>query len=266
MTARWSEPQITILRRDGLPYLVEHWYLGSRARRYMMVRRFREVLEHADLGPGLRVLDVGCGWAYGTVWARALGCAACGIDLAPDQLAWARAALAGGAAIELAQADAKALPFAARSFDRVVSVETMEHVYRPDRPAVYAELARVLKPGGRLVLSTPNFASPVEALKRLAVRWPALRRRLPSACFAEAPDDHSSYHPYRYHHPLRAAELVRGLEGAGFEVLGTRRFLWVTKTMPDGLLGTARLVEGALESLPLVRRLGATTLVWASRS
>lgn len=74
-----------------------------------------------------------------------------------------------------------------------------------------------------------------------------------------------SYHPYRYHHPLRSAELKCGLVRAGFEVLGTRCFLWVPKTLPDGLLGVARLAERALESLPLVRRLGATTLVWAVR-
>jgi ubiquinone/menaquinone biosynthesis C-methylase UbiE len=265
MPARLAEPELNLVRRDGLPYLVEHWYLGSRARRHMMVRRFREVLEQADLRPGLRVLDVGCGWAYGTHWARTLGCRACGIDLAPDQVAWARAALEDGTRLELVQADAKALPFAARSFDRVFSVETLEHVFRPDRPAVYAELARVLKPGGKLVLSTPNYSSPIEAVKRLAVRWPVLRRRLPSSCFAEAEDDPVSYHPYRYHHPLRSAELVRGLVRAGFEVLGTRRFLWVPKTLPDGLLGVARLAERTLESLPLVRRLGATTLVWAVR-
>jgi SAM-dependent methyltransferase len=265
MSAPGPEPEIALAGRDGLPFLVEHWYLGSGTRRYMMVRRFREVLAHAGLEPGLRVLDVGCGWAYGTYWARALGCRACGIDLARDQLAWAHRSLPGEAPLDLAQADAMALPFRSESFDRVLSVETMEHVFRPHRPRVFAELARVLRRGGRIALSTPNAASPVEAAKRLAVRWPALRRRLPSSCFPEAADDAASYHPYRYHHPLAAAELARGLSLAGCEVLGTTRFLWVPKTLPDGLLAAARLAEGALELLPLLRRLGATTLVWAVR-
>jgi SAM-dependent methyltransferase len=249
----------------GLPFLVEHWYLGSRVCRYMMVRRFREVLDHADLEPGQRVLDIGCGWAYGTHWARALGCAVTGIDLAHDQLAWARRALPDGAGLGLAQANAKALPYRDAAFDRVVSVETMEHVYRPDRATVYAELARVLRPGGRLALSTPNDDSPIEAAKRLAVRWPALRRRLPSSCFPEASDDPATYHPYRYHHPLPAAQLIAGLAAAGFEVQGSTRFLWVPKTLPDALVGAGRLAERALEALPLVRRLGATLLVWAVR-
>jgi SAM-dependent methyltransferase len=265
MPAHPPAPEIEVAARAGLPFLVEHWYLGSRTRRYMMVRRFREVLEHADLRAGLRVLDIGCGWAYGTHWARTLGCEVCGIDLAHDQLAWARSTLADGSGLGLSQANARALPFRSQSFDRVFSVETMEHVFRPDRPAVYAELARVLRRGGRLALSTPNPSSPVEAAKRIAVRWPALRRRLPSSCFPEAADDLSSYHPYRYHHPLTPSELQSGLAAVGFEVLGTMRFLWVPKTLPDSLLGVGQTLERALESLPLVRRLGATTLVWAVR-
>lgn len=83
---RLPEPELAIAQREGLPFLVEHWYLGSRTRRYMMVRRFREVLEHADLRPGLRVLDLGCGWAYGTHWAHVSGCTVAGIDLGWDQL------------------------------------------------------------------------------------------------------------------------------------------------------------------------------------
>jgi SAM-dependent methyltransferase len=265
MPSRAPELEIAVASREDLPFLVEHWYLGSRTRRYMMVRRFREVLEHADLGPGLRVLDVGCGWAYGTFWALAQGCQVCGIDLAHDQLAWARRALPDGPRLGLTQANAKALPFRAGAFDRVVSVETMEHVFRPDRATVFAELARVLKPGGRLALSTPNPASPIEVAKRLAVRWPALRRRLPSSCFPEAADDLSTYHPYRYHHPLMPMDLARGLEAAGLEVLGTRHFLWVPKTLPGALLGAGAALERLLEWLPVVRRMGATTLVWARR-
>ena len=249
----------------GLPYLVEHWYLGPRVRRYMMVRRFREVLMHADLEPGQRVLDLGCGWAYGTLWARSLGCRVAGVDLGMDQLQWARRSLEGAESLGLTRANARALPFRDRSFDRAFSVEMMEHVFRPDREAVIAEIARVLKPGGKLSISTPNPASPIEAVKRLAVRWPALRRSLPSGCFPEALDDARSYHPYRYHHPLSLAELRDRLAHAGFVVEGARRFLFVAKTLPSFLVSPARAAEALAEWLPLFNRLGATTLVWATR-
>ena len=265
MSALRPEPSLDLERGPGLPFLVEHWYLGSRTRRYMMVRRFREVLEHAALVPGQRVLDLGCGWAYGTLWARRLGCGTAGIDLGLDQLRWARARLDPHGELGLTGANAAALPFRDASFDRAVSVEMMEHVFRPDRPRVLAEIARVVKPGGRLALSTPNTASPIEAVKRVAVRWPALRGALPSSCFPEAADQRSAYHPYRYHHPLRLDELRSGLDAAGFDLLGARRFLWVVKTLPDALLPLARAAEALAEATPLVRRMGATTLVWARR-
>lgn len=265
MSPRLAEPRLVVPAGEGLPFLVEHWYLGPRTRRYMMVRRFREVLEHADLGPGQHVLDIGCGWAYGAYWARAAGCVAAGVDLGLDQLRWARAALDPGRGLLLAQANARALPFPDACFDRAVSVETMEHVFRPDRARVLEEIARVLKPGGRLALSTPNPWSPVEAVKRLAVRWPALRRRLPASCFPEAADDAANYHPYRYHHPLTLAALASGLTAAGFGILGMRQFLWVPKTLPDPLLPLGRAAEALAEALPLLNRLGQTTLLWARR-
>jgi len=259
------EPALEIASREGLPFLVEHWYLGSRTRRYMMVRRFREVLAAADLAPGLAVLDLGCGWGYGTHWARALGCAVTGIDLGLDQLAWARASLPDAAGLRLVQANARRLPYRDASFDRAISVEMMEHVFRPDRDAVFAELARVVRPGGRVAISTPNPSSPIELVKRAAVKLPALRRALPSSCFPEAEDDAAAYHPYRYHHPLPASELAARLARAGFEVRGARRFLWVMKTAPDALLAAGRAAEALAEALPFVNRMGATTLVWAVR-
>lgn len=261
----WREsPRLEFASRENLPYLVEHWYLGPRVRHYMTVRRFREVLAHASLAPGLEVLDLGCGWAYGTHWANAMGCRATGIDLGWDQLEWARANMPQG--LPLLHANAKALPFRSGAFDRAVSVEMMEHVYRPDRPAVFAEIARVVKRGGRVAISTPNPASPNEALKRLAVRWPWLRRSLPSACFPEATDDAAVYHPYHYHHPLGAKELVAGLEGVGFRVRGMRTFLWVPKTLPTFAFGAGRAAEALAEVLPILNRMGATTLVWAERT
>lgn len=265
MSGPLTEPTLAIARDGGLPFLVEHWYLGSRTRRYMMVRRFREVLEHARLEPGLEVLDLGCGWAFGTHWAREAGCRATGIDLGMDQLRWAKRALDRDGGLGLALANARALPFADARFDRAVSVEMMEHVFRPDRPKVFAEIARVLKRGGRFSISTPNAASPIEAVKRAAVRWPLLRRRLPSSCFPEAGDDREAYHPYRYHHPLPLAELRAGAEAAGLRVEGARRFLWVMKTAPDAALGLGRAAEAVAEAVPLVNRLGATTLIWGSK-
>jgi len=90
-----------------------------------------------------RVLDVACGTGYGTSMLKAVG-----VDLSLEALRYARRHPAAYVA-----ADAAQLPFG-RVFDAVVSFETIEHV--PDPARFVAECARVLKPGGVLLVSTPN--------------------------------------------------------------------------------------------------------------
>lgn len=100
--------------------------------------------------PGRSVLDVGSG--VGTV-VQALarnGVDAHGID--PCEPAVAQARQGPGTFVV---GEATALPFADASFDAVGSFTVLEHVADPD--AVLREMARVLKPGGRIVIACPNF-------------------------------------------------------------------------------------------------------------
>jgi len=99
---------------------------------------------------GERILDVGCGTG---LLLRKLGEAvpgtpAWGVDLSPDMLAVARGQ---GGDLRLAVADAHHLPFQRRSFDAVVSSSSMHHWARPKE--VFMEIARILRPGGRLVVT-----------------------------------------------------------------------------------------------------------------
>jgi SAM-dependent methyltransferase len=98
-----------------------------------------------------RVLDVACGAGFGLHMLRQAGARTLGLDLNPHALAEARRL---DPAAPVARADAACLPLADRSFDLAVSFETLEHV--PDASALVRELRRVLRPTGRLVLSTPN--------------------------------------------------------------------------------------------------------------
>jgi SAM-dependent methyltransferase len=101
--------------------------------------RYRFAKDHARG----RVLDVACGTGYGTAMLGAVG-----VDLSLEALRYARRHPAPYVA-----ADAARLPFG-RTFDSVVSFETIEHVADPGR--FVAECARVLKPGGAFIVSTPN--------------------------------------------------------------------------------------------------------------
>lgn len=100
---------------------------------------------------GLDVLDVGCG--DGTLMAdlHRKGAKVTGIDPDDAMLAAARRrADASGLAFRLLPGTAEALPFADCSFDRVVAITVLCFIDRPD--AAIAEMARVLRPGGQIIL------------------------------------------------------------------------------------------------------------------
>jgi SAM-dependent methyltransferase len=106
------------------------------------------------LGPG-RVLDLGCGTGHS--YEELLPRETVGVDNEPSALVAQQR--------ETHVADMRDLPFAAGSFSSVVAIQSVEHVPDPDR--VLAEVARVLKPGGRATLVTPNrltFGRPDEII------------------------------------------------------------------------------------------------------
>jgi ubiquinone/menaquinone biosynthesis C-methylase UbiE len=113
------------------------------------------LVEQAELAPGQRVLDLGCGTGATTLAAKRAcpGIEIVGLDPDPKALARAhRKAGRAGLAIELREGFGDALPFPEGSFDRVLSSFMFHHLEREQKPAVLAEIRRVLRPGGRLHL------------------------------------------------------------------------------------------------------------------
>ena len=105
------------------------------------------------LARGRDVLDVACGVGYGTsVLARAGAKQALGVDVSPEAVGEARER--AGDLAEFVVGDLHNLPCEDRSFDLVTCFETIEHVADPGR--ALDELRRVLRPGGLLLLSSPN--------------------------------------------------------------------------------------------------------------
>jgi SAM-dependent methyltransferase len=107
----------------------------------------------AGIGPGMEVLDVACGTGNATLPAAEAGAArVVGLDLVPELLATARErADEAGLDIELVEGDAESLPFEDASFDRVVSAIGIQ--FAPRHEATAAELLRVCRPGGLIVLA-----------------------------------------------------------------------------------------------------------------
>lgn len=113
-----------------------------------------EVLE-----PGDRVLEIGSGEGYGANVLAAKAASVTGLDKSPEAAAHAAAKYRRGN-LEYLSYDGTTLPFPDASFDKVVTLHCIEHI--PGDAAFLAEVSRVLKPGGRLLVSTPNKAYRVQ--------------------------------------------------------------------------------------------------------
>jgi SAM-dependent methyltransferase len=107
-----------------------------------------DLLDAARVGPGVRVLDVGCGPGHLCAAAAARGAIPTGIDLAGGMVAAARRR---HPELTFERADAEALEFADGAFGAVLAAFVVNHLPCPERAA--AELRRVVAPGGRVAVA-----------------------------------------------------------------------------------------------------------------
>ena len=131
----------------------------------------RRVLACASLAGGEEVLDIGCGTGTLAVEAArtAPGLRVTGLDADASILARARKrAAAAGVEIGFDEGTSTALPYPAESFDVVLSTLFFHHLPDDAKRATAAELLRVLRPGGRLVVG--DVGRPQDPLMRAAVR------------------------------------------------------------------------------------------------
>lgn len=117
-----------------------------------MEKGAEEFVGRLPIGPGTRVLDVGCGAGQLALIAARKGAKVTGCDIATNWLAQARKrAAAEGLSITFEEGDAEALPYADGQFDVVASLVGAMFAPRPE--LVAAELTRVCRPGGTIAMA-----------------------------------------------------------------------------------------------------------------
>jgi SAM-dependent methyltransferase len=208
-------------------HVVEHY----------LQKRVAFVLSHC---PGGRGLDVGCG--TGTLAARLAdaGYDMVGIDPSDGMLDVLRER---APAIEAVRADGTAIPFADDSFDLVLSVAVMHHI--ADAGAVratLAEMTRVTRPGGRILVWDHNGRNPY---------WRILMARVPQDTGEER--------------LIPEAELLDGLAAAGARTLMSVQLGLVPDFVPRAGLRAAAAAERAVERTRLARRLCAHNVILAEK-
>lgn len=120
----------------------------------------------ALVGSGKRVLDVGCSSGYLARPLAANGCTVVGLELDPAAAEEARSVCED---VLVGDVETMQLPFEERSFDVVLCGDLVEHLRDPE--AFLARVRPLLRPDGRLVLTTPNVANWSMRIGLLVGRW-----------------------------------------------------------------------------------------------
>lgn len=166
---------------------------------FIVRRRRVEALLEPVLGDGVRVLDVGCGTGVMAEFVVARGGYYSGLDVSRNMIDTARrraeAAMSDGAA-EFSVGDGGRIEQPDGHFDAVISLGVLEYLSEP--ATVVAEIVRVTKPGGTIIVSVPN-ASCMDAVadKVLSPMVTTLARTIRGMVGAARGADHYSHRKYR---------------------------------------------------------------------
>ena len=218
--------------------------------------------DRLDLRPAMTVLDLGCGEGRHAFEAYRRGAAVLAVDHGRHEVATTRKWLAAiaaageapaGARAEVVRADLRALPVPDASVDRVIAAEVLEHI--PDDAAAIAEIARVLKPGGRVAVSVPRYG-PERICWALSDAYHAnegghvriyradvLRTRLAAAGLRPG----ASHHAHALHAPFWWLKCAVGVEQESAAVRAYHRLLvWDLTKRPRATRAAERLLDPVL--------------------
>jgi 2-polyprenyl-3-methyl-5-hydroxy-6-metoxy-1,4-benzoquinol methylase len=206
-------------------------------------RRADLIARGADLRPGKRALEIGCGTGLFTEKFARSGAEIVAVDISPELLEKARAR-----GLPEPQVRFLAMPFEhcdlEGPFDAVIGSSVLHHLdIKPALEKIFA----LLKPGGILFFAEPNMLNPlIIVLKN--VKW--IKRR-----FGDSPNE-TAFFRWRF---------LRLLLETGFEKPMITPYDWLHPATPKGMIGTVAAAGGVLEKTPLLREFAGSLLIRATR-
>jgi len=226
------------LARDAAKY----WGHKSRAGQLRVERRIVLFRQMADLRPGMRVCEIGCGTG---IFTRPLieqtGASVVGIDISPELLAVARRDVTDPRATfvlgDCMEPESLGIPF---GFDAVVTNSVLHHL---DVERALAAIHRMLRPGGVFVCSEPNMMNPQIALQK---NIPWIKKWA-----GDSPDETAFF---RW-------QIADRLRTAGFDQVAVTPFDFLHPTVPDALAGIGDRVLRVFERLPGIREIAGSLLI-----
>jgi SAM-dependent methyltransferase len=218
------------------------WGWSSPAGRVRAEKRARLLIERAGINASHAVLEIGCGSGIFTEKVARTGASITATDLSEDLLELARSKGISNCRIEVA--DAHRLRFPEASFDIVYGSSILHHL---DIGKAFAEIYRVLKPGGRAVFGEPNMLNPQILIMK---NVPLVKRRM-----GESPDETAFF---RW-------SLAKKLKDQGFVEVSVLPHDFLHPAVPGLLVPLVSAVSRLLERVPLLREIAGSLLIHARK-
>lgn len=229
------------LAAQGNPDLIWNW--DTPAGRLRARRRGTLISDAAQLRPGMRVLEVGCGTGLFTKIMAERGGHILAIDLSPDLLEFARARPLPPDLVEFREVSFEEIGKDTQ-FDAVVGSSVLHHL---DIPVAVRQMYELLKPGGVIAFAEPNMLNPqVWAERHISV----VRDRT---------------HTLPGETAIVRWKLARELEATGYVDIHICNFDWLHPSTPEPLINIVSWLGLLLERIPGVREFSGSVLITATR-
>jgi 2-polyprenyl-3-methyl-5-hydroxy-6-metoxy-1,4-benzoquinol methylase len=219
------------------------WGWKTPAGRARAARRAALIAEAGGLGPGRRVLEIGCGTGMFTEMFAGSGAEIVAVDISGDLLARARERKLPPARVRFLEKRFEECEVDG-PFDAVIGSSILHHL---EVDPSLAKIRKLLKPGGTLCFAEPNYLNPQVFMER---KFTFLRKSL----FSYVSPDETAF----VRGPLRSR-----LEKAGFAEIRIVPFDWLHPSTPERLVPLVDRLGRVIERVPLLREFAGSLLIRA---